>query len=324
MTLKNSDFMVDKPYVDPHWKADDPRVFNEIADRLIEPASLENRFEEFINMNIEVALAVHKTRLNQNFRNQSVEWEDLLKEYPDWFKPTGIKPIFNRAIDAAKYVIDDIPDNVGRNAAQWLADKGVKPIIWMPHEDGSKNFHHGIITRARLHSELTGLVNPTCFYLKWKWQVPRPQAVIQGILNEKIDCPAIYKQVLEDIVDQKAVLEDKRNFTVFYGTSPTHPSFVQMHGTNSIAQYFAIIATWQIEPGSDEDKAVLNSALLNLMSRELLGVHTYQDHMGSIALAQEIAMQEIPRLLSEWNGADPKEVRERLEKFRIDTSAYLK
>lgn len=324
MTLKNSDFFVDKPYVDPHWHIEDSRVFSGIIDKLSEPASLEHRFEEFINMNVEVALAVHKTKSKTSFNDQNSEWEDLLPEYPNWFKPTGIQPVFNRSIDAAKYVINDIPDNVGRNAAQWLANKGVEPIIWSPHEDGSKNFHHGIITRARLHSELSALVNPTCFYLKHTWGVPRPQAIVQGIINGEIDCPSIYKQVLEDVVDQHSILKDKKNFTSFFGASPNHGAAPAMHSTNAIVQFFSVVATWNFAPQSTHHLSVLNSSLLNAWSRTLLGVHTYQDNMIAVALGQEIAMEKVPQLLHEWNGADPGEVRNRLELFRIDTSEYLK
>lgn len=300
-----------RPHVDPYWTKDDPKVH---AELLAEGSHLSEA--DLVAETIRVAQVVQVVRGNPSWQSHAYLWKSFgaPKEFDGWASRSSG---FVTPQSLAKYVIDDAPSQLHREAENTVKSYGAKRLIFNGSDhDGVADFHRGQISAEYLHGWAAWAVNPTTFFGKWSRDTPRPNKAAQMIARGEIGTDADRK-ALASACDLNAIKEDREAFTVWPKVTPNHPEEDPMHSVNAGAARMIAAVTYNHEAGSPADMAVCRKAAANALARTQLGVHYASSCLRGMRLGQELMLKLLPAKMAEVADADPKEVLARIKPFAV-------
>ena len=160
-------------------------------------------------------------------------------------------------------------------------------------------------------------VSPHNFGLKWYVGRARPEEVVYGIFTEAIDAQFVPGSVLQALANQTFT---ETNFTAYDEGSPKHPSWPAMHSAGSAGSLW--MATILDLTEDQLCQAMLMDYAVSY-ARTVAGVHYQADNMAGLNLGQEILSRELPLYLAQKYGADPEQVRLKIDQVRFDWNDFL-
>lgn len=213
--------------------------------------------------------------------------------------------------EAAEAVHTDLPTDWPTALFKQFLSEGAKfDSSVVPHLCGA-DFVNTIVTTAGVLGMATAAVSPSAFACKWHEGRARPEEAIWAIRTGALEGAPVDMQ---DKVKSLG-LKSAESFTAYPEGSPKHPSWPAMHSAASISS-MVLAVLLDLSPEQLTESRNMDYAVSTF--RTAAGVHFESDNLAGLKIGQMAIEAWLPDFLAEYAGADPEQVKAKIEQIKYD------